>query len=94
MTDFFLENQRMRPCLWHRTLDIINCTYADADDLDMDIYHIPHTSNNMKGGGGDIGTFAGRRLLQQSSTVYWVWLMAYDINMAHKMFRSQKHILR
>ena len=36
----------MRPSLWQRFPNVINCIYTDADDLDMATYHI-HT---VKGG--------------------------------------------
>ena len=46
MANFLRNNQRMRPCLWQKFLNAINCIYTESDDLDLATYHI-HT---VKGG--------------------------------------------
>ena len=40
MTDFSINIQQTRPCLWYRTFGVINCVYAKFDDLNMAISHI------------------------------------------------------
>ena len=40
MTNFSINIQRTRPCLWYRTLGVIICMYANSDDLNMTTSHI------------------------------------------------------
>ena len=40
MANFSINIQRTHPCLWYRTFGVINCVYANFDDLNMVISHI------------------------------------------------------
>ena len=40
MTNFLRNIQRTRPCLWYRNPSVINCMYANADDLNMTTSYI------------------------------------------------------
>ena len=74
MTNFSINIQRTRPWLWYRTFGVINCVYANSDDLNMATSHInqwgksryfSRSPSRMKttavvyGGGGGGGVFGG-----------------------------------